>query len=153
MLRPHQRLHINDEKVAAKMFEGEAIIINLSTGVYYSMQNTGAAIWQLLQTGHSLKESAQIIARCYSIAQTQAASDVERLASQLVEEQLLLTADETTAPSEVDVQWASGQPYEAPVLDKYSDMKDLLALDPPMPQLKKVPWQDAPSSDDEPDQP
>ena len=35
----------NPDEVAAKVVQGEAIIINLATGVYYSMTGVGAAAW------------------------------------------------------------------------------------------------------------
>ena len=37
-----ERFRVNTEEVAAKVIDGEAIIINLTTGVYYSMDGVGA---------------------------------------------------------------------------------------------------------------
>ena len=33
-------------------------------------------------------------------------------------------------------------PYDAPMLTTYRDMADLLALDPPMPRLEDIVWDD-----------
>lgn len=48
-------------------------------------------------------------------------------------------------PEAVDLDVA-GAAYSPPVLEVYTDMSDLLALDPPMPGLADIPWRDPDSS-------
>ena len=45
----------------------------------------------------------------------------------------------TAPPQAVDLDQTSGA-YTPPVLEVYTDMSDLLALDPPMPGLADIPW-------------
>ena len=56
MLRFDNRLQPRDEEVAAKVIEGEAILINLANGVYYSMEKVGGLIWEMIEGRHTLRE-------------------------------------------------------------------------------------------------
>jgi hypothetical protein len=143
--RLDDRLCPNTEEVAAKVIDGEAIMINLSNGMYYSMDGAGALIWGLVEQGHSLQEIASAIARQYEITPAQAEVDVERLAAELLEEKLVLVSGPAKAPeASLDVTTAEQKSaYEPPKLNAYRDMGDLLALDPPMPGLEDIPWEGA----------
>jgi hypothetical protein len=48
MLTLHDHLRPHTEEVAAKGIDGEAILINLSNGIYYSLDNVGGLIWELI---------------------------------------------------------------------------------------------------------
>ena len=139
----HQRVRVCEE-IAAKVIDDEAIIINLANGVYYSMDNAAGLVWQMLERGHSLKEViASVIAR-YEIPAKQACADVTRLVEELVQEKVVVVSSRV-APPEVKngngVERVSRLPYETPKLNIYRDMGDLLALDPPTPELD-TPWKD-----------
>jgi hypothetical protein len=72
----------------------------------------------------------------------QAAKDLESLVGQLREENLIILQENgESLPLNVEGQATSPVPYEAPVLNSYRDMGDLLALDPPMPGMAETPWQ------------
>jgi Coenzyme PQQ synthesis protein D (PqqD) len=148
MLKVQTRLRPNSQEVAAKVMDGEAILINLSNGIYYSMDKVGGRIWELVEKGYSLEEMVTTIAKRYEVATEQAQSDVERLVAELLQENLVLEAD-GASPQETTPFDGSEQrePYEAPQLNIYRDMGALLALDPPMPGLEATPWKD---SDKEP---
>lgn len=143
MLSPETRLHINDAEATATLIDGEAIIINLNTGVYYGIDGVGARIWQLAAAGLHQLEISDSIANEYPISHDQATEDVARLVSQFVDEGLLIpyTYPDTPIPPPAP---AAQIPYAAPELDIYREMGHLLALDPPMPGLENITW-------DEPD--
>ena len=44
------------EEVASELIDGEAIIIDLSTGMYFSLDRVGGRIWALLANQTSLGE-------------------------------------------------------------------------------------------------
>ena len=48
----------------------------------------------------------------------------------------------STAAEAREEEQQSELPYEAPTLNIYRDMGDLLALDPPMPGLADMAWKD-----------
>jgi hypothetical protein len=132
---------LNDSEVAAEVIDGEAILINLSTGVYYSLDKTGAVIWENLAKGCSFDATLNMLLSKYDASAEQIRADLERLASELCNERLILAQPNTIAPSENIVAASSlKETYESPKLHTYNDMGDLLALDPPMPKLSNVPW-------------
>jgi hypothetical protein len=144
MLTLGDRLCPNTEEVASQVMDGEAIMINLSNGMYYSMDGVGGLIWGLIEQGHSLQEIAEVMNGRYDVPATQAREDLERLAAELLEEKLVLVADgPPRAPNGTDTA-VTGEKlaYEPPKLCAYRDMGDLLALDPPIPGLRDIPWED-----------
>ena len=135
MVSMESRVKPNQTEVAAKVIDGEAIIMNLSNGLYFSMEHVGAAVWELVERECSLGEMVEAIVDRYDTDTETASADVLRLVNELLREALVVTTEKAPeggmpvgTPSE---SLASG----APVLNKYSDMADLLALDPPMPGL------------------
>jgi hypothetical protein len=146
MLVLTDRLCPNTDEVAAQVMDGEAIMINLSNGMYYSMDGVGGFIWGLIEETHSLGEIVAAISRHYEVAPARAQADLERLAAELLEEKIVLRSDQAPAlPAQSNVAPAPEKlAYEPPKLNAYRDMGDLLALDPPMPGLRDIPWENAP---------
>ena len=143
MLSLQSHFRPRDEEVASKVIDGEAIIINLANGVYYSMDKAGALVWDLLQTGHTLEEIIASVISRYDVTREQAESNVRDLVQELVQENLVVTAENgATAPAQINTEQQEKAPYEIPKLNIYRDMGDLLALDPPVPGLGDAPWKD-----------
>ena len=143
MLTLKQRVQPNKQEVAAKVMDGEAILINLSNGVYYSMDKVGAVVWELIEKDYNVEEIIEAVAARYEVSTEQVQTDVARLAEQLVEENLVLAAENGAAREKEPPQRVQHkEPYEAPQLNIYRDMGDLLALDPPTPGLEVTPWKE-----------
>ena len=141
MPTPDSRLIANSPEVAAKVIDGEAIIINLATGMYYSMDRAGALVWEWLERGHSIQEIIEGVVAQYDVAVAQAEADVNQLIDRLLEDGLARVSE---AGQEVLGRPAALSqarlPYQAPQLTRYDDMAALLALDPPMPIVTATPW-------------
>src|SRR5215475_11511434 len=132
MITLQSRLRPNENEVAAKVIDGEAIIINLATGIYYSMDKVGGEMWELLAAEYRLEEVVAAVTARYEVSREQAQADVERLAAELVQENLLLTSSNGGPSQMLNTEESQPKlPYEAPALNIYRDMGDLLALDPP----------------------
>ena len=142
MVEQSSRLEPSGEEIAAKVIEGEAIIINLATGMYFSLDGVGALVWESLTDGHSVEEVIMTVTRRYQVPADQAATDVTRLAGEFVTEGLMRPRSDRSgsAGNRDGVKAGAPQPYATPRLNKYADMADLLALDPPMPGLSRSPW-------------
>jgi coenzyme PQQ synthesis protein D (PqqD) len=144
MLNVHHCFRPREEEVASKVIEGEAIIINLANGVYYSMDKVGALVWDLLQAGDSLEEVISAVTSRYDVAREQAEVNVCDLVQELVQENLVLSTENGTSRV-VEIKKMEQEekvPYEIPKLNIYRDMGDLLALDPPVPGLGDTPWKE-----------
>jgi hypothetical protein len=132
-----------EEEIASKVIDGEAIIINLANGVYYSMEKVGALVWDLLQAGHSLEEVISAVTGRYDVAREQAEANVCDLVQELVQENLVVSTENgTSRAAEIRMEQQEKVPYEIPKLNIYRDMGDLLALDPPVPGLGDTPWKE-----------
>ncbi|HUF08952.1 MAG TPA: PqqD family protein [Rhodothermales bacterium] len=144
MLDLNTYLTPNRDEVVSKVIDGEAIVINLSNGIYYSMDKVAALVWDLIDRQVSVQTIADEVASRYDVAPAQAAADLEKFVAQLAEEKLI---SETSGgrPADMpggvtDTPESTAIRYETPVLNIYRDMGDLLALDPPQPGLENTPW-------------
>lgn len=136
-----RRIRLRDDEVAASVIDGEALIINLSNGVYYSLPGSGAYMWAFLERGHSTASTAAAVVDRYGVAMDRARSDVEGLVDRLIAEGIV--TDDVTNEREargLDLAFPAPGAYAPPALERYADMEDLLALDPPMPGISNLPW-------------
>ena len=129
-------VHPNTERIAAKVLDGEAVIIDLMTGTYYSLTGAGSRFWEHVEAGSPVADAASAIAAEYNVAAERVRQDLDALIGLLRTEQLVVdgvprAAVALPAASPVAV-------YESPELQVFRDMQDLLALDPPMPGLEDV---------------
>ena len=131
-----QRVRANEEQVAAKVIDGEAILINLSSGMYYSMGATGGLIWALIEQGASVDEIAVLIADRLGEEIETVTADVTALVSELLSEELVIPGSPATGFSgQLPIGTEFPSAYTPPKLEKFSDMAEMFALDPPLPGL------------------
>lgn len=137
------RLLVNHDQVAAKTFDDDVILIHLATGVYYSIETLGRSVWELIAKQYSVAEIATALSDRFEVSLEQARRDVGELAAQLLQEELVTASDsEASLEPVVRQSVAAKQAYKTPRLDVYRDMEMLLALDPPLPRYKEMPWKD-----------
>jgi hypothetical protein len=146
VISEHQRFQPRSADVASKIMEGEAIIINLANGVYYSLDKVGGLVWEKIVANGSADEIVAAVTARYDVPDPRARHDVTHLLDELLEEGLIAAVD-ADAPVARESVVSAGErlAYDVPVLNVYRDMGDLLALDPPTPGLDS-PWQDPPEA-------
>src|SRR3989454_12848211 len=93
------RFRINDEFTAAKVFDDEAIVINVVTGRYYDLEGSGALAWTMLTAGATPGEVAEALAASFDVDAATARRDVDALVERLVAEELIVPAPDTPAPA------------------------------------------------------
>jgi len=128
----------NRNEVAAKVIDGELIIIRLSDGTYYSMDNVGTQVWELLERGHALPAVIATLAAWYGVAADRVERDAAALVDELLAERLVVAAG-AGGGGEEGARPADLLAYDAPRLNVYRDMGNLLALDPPTPGIDDLP--------------
>ena len=115
-------------------FGDETVILNLDSGSYYSAQGIGSIIWALISDGYSESNIVHRIRAAFSGNVDEVASATQRFLDQLIEEALVeshAAADgNSDAGDSAHVAEASAQVFSAPVLQKYTDMEEMLLLDP-----------------------
>jgi hypothetical protein len=86
------RVHILDD-VLFQELQGEAVLLNLKTGVYLGLNPVGTRIWQLLQEDGSLARVRDTLLREYDVAPEQLTSDLLTLVGQMEQQGLLVAAN------------------------------------------------------------
>jgi len=115
--------------------DGEVIVIDLRTGTYYSLRDSAAELWGLIQRapGASPPELAEALSARYEPNGHDVESVVAGFLGRLHVEGLVdaLEGDLPTALVAPTLE-PNGQPrvFVAPVLDKHTDMQDLVLIDP-----------------------
>jgi len=127
------RFKPNAPAVVSEIIDGEAVIMHLKSGSYYSTEHVGSQIWTWIEQGLSRAEMLERMAERYPVARQDLATSLDSFIAELVAQDLVRetavdpVATPTSDPASVN---GAAQPFAAPVLNVYSDMKDLLLLDP-----------------------
>jgi len=122
------RYQLNDHDVVSEVLDGEAIVIHLKSGTYYSMLASGADIWNGLLAGFSVDEIASRLTRGVDSERARIVDETTKFASELVSEGLIIAIDADTARPLDDFEPAAE--FKTPELQKYTDMQELLLVDP-----------------------
>lgn len=132
-----EQFRVNKPHVVHDTIEGETIIVNLKNGNYYSFDKTGVVIWEVLIHQGDLN----FLAGCLSALDGELTEPTEHIISTfiagLLKERLLVALEENeetgTRMSQEEIKGLVdklGSRFEAPVLNKYAEMQDMLLLDP-----------------------
>jgi len=119
------RFQLNSPDVIQETIEGEVIVVHLVSGSYYSLLGSGATLWNGLLAGLAAAELSTLFA-------PPADPDViHAFVAQLQQEQLLIPAADPQPAVEPAARAAlSGGSFSPPQLQKFSDMQELLLVDP-----------------------
>lgn len=122
---------VNSPGVAWEDFQDEVIIVNLESGAYFSTREVGAEIWRRLAGGVSLAGVESALLALYEVDAMVLTEAVSGFVATLQESGLLLPAPAgTPAVDSLAAPPSAKRAFVAPQLDAYSDMQDLLLLDP-----------------------
>jgi hypothetical protein len=115
--------------VVHENFGDETVIVNLDTGCYYSLQNAAGSIWELAVGGKSRSQILHDVCAAYSGERSEIAASTAAFLEELLTEQLLDAAEDCEHSNGHAIAMAGG-PFAKPYLQKYTDMEELLELDP-----------------------
>lgn len=118
-------------RIVSEVIDGEAILLDLTTGSYFSADHVGAAVWSLVSAGVPVETTAQVIADRFEHDLAKVTEDVEAFVDDLYRRGLIQRCkqpvEEASAIASLVV---IAKAYEAPQLAVYEDMQDLLFIDP-----------------------
>ena len=75
--------------VLCRELQGEAVLLNLKTGVYLGLDPVGSRIWQLLQEHQELGKVVDAILTEYDVPEHRCSQDLFELVAQLEEQGLV----------------------------------------------------------------
>ena len=114
--------------VVSEVIDGEAIIMDLRSGNYFSADGSGALVWQAIAEGCGRGAILAWASDAFDAEAGRMAADIDAFIAQLTEHGLV-EAEDAEAPTSSPAPVTRGV-YRAPVLSIYTDMQDLLLLDP-----------------------
>ena len=128
----NQRFRVNTPTVTHETIDGEAVIINLDSGNYYSLVDVGSFIWGLIEQGASASDAQNLVSQTYQGNAVEIDRGVQDLFAQLQQESLIVPVDGASDLSQVTPSSNGHEKpsFNLPLLNKYSDMQELLLLDP-----------------------
>jgi hypothetical protein len=126
------RYRANTPRFVDETVDGEALIMDMVTGSYYTCQDASTIAWHGLTGGLTASDVAAMLSSTYPIETADAERDVERFAAELVQEEMIVVRDgsaESVDAATIGNGTSPGE-YQALRFEKYTDLADLILLDP-----------------------
>jgi hypothetical protein len=127
-------LRVNSPHVIHETIDGEVIVINLASGNYYSVKGAGADVWDVIESspGADKNAIAAAIAARFGRASDEIEREIADFLGALKREELVAATENGASASVSPPDGASNgsKTFEPPLLEKYTDMQDLVLLDP-----------------------
>lgn len=139
-----QSYKINSQRVVSETVANETIVINLETGTYYSLNESGSFIWGNMEESKesptNLGHIMHICALRYGVSEKETEISIQSFIDNLLAEKLIVPVDAEkvevldTRPSLQDVesiQVSQDHPiFTPPTIEIYRDMQEMLLADP-----------------------
>ncbi len=109
----------------AEDFDGEIVILNMDSGVYFSVRDAGAMLWRSLAAGHSVDALIGLTG-----GDAQVIGAINSFVDEIVREGLMRPATEPASPESAPTLDVALLARDAPTLEAFHDMQELLLLDP-----------------------
>ncbi len=124
--------NINSTKVVFERFDDETVLINLESGNYYGLMDTARVILELISAGADNKNIIDCLADMYNIDQQIIEKEILEFIQLLLSEELIELKQDNLDVFDyksfnLDFPLHS---YKPPTMEIYSDMQDLILLDP-----------------------
>lgn len=75
--------------VVWNVIDGEAVLLNTETGLYFGMNKTATALWSILDTPKTVEEVIQAMARLFPVDKATIATDVAEVMTTLESKRLI----------------------------------------------------------------
>jgi Coenzyme PQQ synthesis protein D (PqqD) len=126
------RYRVNTSQVIHEMIDGEAIMINLATGSYYSLDPVAAEVWTFVEASQPVDRIVAELDRRYDAESDAIQRGVDDLIQRMSSEGLVVpcSGEEAVEPVVSQPAPVARKPFRAPQLEKFTDMQDLILLDP-----------------------
>jgi hypothetical protein len=126
----HNKVRVNHGPVICEQQDDEVIAIHLETGAYYSLQGSACRLWSLIEADVTVADIVESFKAVHGGHAEEIAAAINEFLRQLEADQLIVS-DSSAGKS---LATAFTDALESPVpqfhLQKYSDMEELLRLDP-----------------------
>ena len=122
---------LNAPSVVSETVDGEAIVINLETGCYYSLAGIAGEWREFLIRGVEAGPTRSWLAGRHDASPEALGAAWDEFAGKLADEQLIREGSPQAGTAELPpISGVVKQPFVPPVIHKFEDMKEMLLLDP-----------------------
>lgn len=131
MMTAQDVYRVNSPRVIFENIDGELILVHMEKGAYFTTDEVGALLWDLIEARATVGEMVGVLRAEYEADPPEIEAALASFLARLIEEDLVsleTPAADRTPPSRTAV--AARRPFRAPALQSYRDMQDMLALDP-----------------------
>lgn len=130
-----QVFRVNSPQVVCETIDGEVVIVNLDKGIYYSLLKTGADVWSRIERQIDRHSLIQEITQAYHGSAEEISDAIDEFLGNLQQEELIIidaNIEATSIDNNIqETATTTDKPrFEKPMLEKFTDMEDLLLLDP-----------------------
>lgn len=120
---------MNSPNIVGEKFDEEVVLVNLNSGIYYSLRENAGKIWTLLTLGYSAAQIIALYQRHYSESPEIISGQITQFIEQLIDQDLLVANSQELVEAEEPFLEPLSL-FVVPTLEIFSDMQDILLLDP-----------------------
>ena len=138
-------LSINSPDIVSETIDGEVVIVNLQQGYYYSLLNTATEIWNKIEAGVDYTSLIQELWQSYDTSAEEITEATDEFIKTLAAENLI--SINTVTKQEKESFLSTEAPliekkkhFQAPQVTKFTDMEELLLLDPIHEVEEEIGW-------------
>lgn len=84
--------YVHCDNIDWKKFDEESVLLNLSTGYYFRLNQVGTFIWPMINRENNISDIVNRVVVKFDVSQRQAKTDVHNFIEQLLAEQLIKKA-------------------------------------------------------------
>ena len=123
---------IEAASVVSDVIDGEAVMLHRSSGDYFSTDGAGCLIWQWIEVGRSRGRMQRDLEARFAADPGAIAAALDAFIVDLLSHQLVREAEPAVEPEKAPAPaWSDDRvAFTPPVLNIYSDIRNLLLLDP-----------------------
>ncbi|HKX13184.1 MAG TPA: PqqD family protein [bacterium] len=126
-----QEVYRVSPRISSEAIDGEVMILDLETGHYYNLCPTGALIWAFLENGARAVDIVEGLLAHFEGEPEQVGRSVEKLLAEFKKDRLIAAVPDAPAREAPPIHSpVPRKPFAEPVLNKFTDLKELLLVDP-----------------------
>ena len=124
------RFCIYDKNIISDVFGEEVVLVNLESGMYFSLRTTATQAWIRLQNNYSVYEIITELGNLYEVTNEELSKQIHVFVQELIDKKLIKLSDATEKnPVAINENQQKGN-FVPLVLEVFSDMQEILLLDP-----------------------
>jgi hypothetical protein len=127
---PQVRLTWNTPALTSETFDDEVVIVNFGSGKYHSLQGSGRRIWEWLGSGPTLDAVVDRGIASFEGDPGSIGQSIRAFIEMLTQEGLVVPVPDGAPEGVPSGEPSPREPFAAPALNTFSDMQELLLLDP-----------------------